>query len=80
MNAARAAQGEAPHRFPRETALGAMLHFMANASADSYAPTAFNLAMLPPVPGGRGKRSRKEALLERARAALAAFIQDTAAR
>jgi len=80
MNAARAAQGEAPHRFPRETALGAMLHFMANASADSYAPTAFNLAMLPPVPGVRGKRSRKEALLKRARAALAAFIQDTAAR
>ncbi len=74
-NAARLAQGVEPVEFPRETALGAMLHFMANASVDSYAPTAFNLAMLPPVEGVRAKRNRREAALERARAALAAFLQ-----
>lgn len=74
MNAAELARGAEAVEFPRETALGAMLYYMANAAADNYAPTAFNLAMLPPVEGIRAKRNRREAALERARTALAPFL------
>ena len=66
LNAALLARGKSPLVFPRETALGALLHFLAHADAETYAPTAFTLAMLPPVTGAHGRNSRSQAYAARA--------------
>ncbi len=77
-------RGLAPQALPRETMLGALLHYLANAEAERFAPVNAMLGLLPALPedafdpraarrlhGARGvKRAKAEALRERARAAL----------
>ena len=77
-------RGLAPLPLPRETRLGALLHYLAHAEADRFAPVNAMLGLLPGLPegaydvraakrqlGSRGaKRAKAEALRERALAAL----------
>jgi methylenetetrahydrofolate--tRNA-(uracil-5-)-methyltransferase len=84
----RAAAGSAPAPLPRETMLGALLHYLAHASAKDFCPTNAMLGLLPPIPEGildhralkraggiRGLKAAKGAVhRERALAALAVFL------
>ncbi len=82
INAARQAMGEAPTEAPRETAIGALAHYVSHAEAKHYQPTNITFGIMPPLleppRGGRsGRRGgptkkavRNEALAERALQAL----------
>jgi methylenetetrahydrofolate--tRNA-(uracil-5-)-methyltransferase len=73
FTAARAL-GRTPAPPPPETALGALLgHITGGALADSYQPMNINFGLFPPAPG-IGKKDRKQAMTDRARAALAAWL------
>ncbi len=86
----RAARGLAPKPFPRETVLGALLHYLAHASLKDFGPTNAMIGLLPPLPdglldhralkragGARGLKTAKgQAHRERALAALEAFLAD----
>jgi methylenetetrahydrofolate--tRNA-(uracil-5-)-methyltransferase len=74
VNAARVAAGDDALVFPMETALGGLLHYMASANPKGYAPTAFMLSMLPPMPGIKQEKLRREAILQRSQFALAEFL------
>lgn len=83
----RALQGKPPAAFPRETMLGALLHYLANASLKDFGPTNAMLGLLPALPegsldhralkrsgGARGlKQAKGQAHRDRALAALAAY-------
>jgi len=84
----REARGLGPCPLPRTTMLGALLHYLANASPKDFCPTNAMLGLLPPVPEGlldhralkragglRGLKAAKGAYhRERALAALEAHI------
>jgi len=77
-----------PSPFPRETVLGALLHYLAHAETKHFAPVNAMLGLLPPLPdgtvdartakragGARGlKQARGLAYRERALAALEAHL------
>jgi methylenetetrahydrofolate--tRNA-(uracil-5-)-methyltransferase len=61
---------------PPETALGALLnHITGGADADTYQPMNINFGLMPPLPGRSKKADRKQAYTDRARAALAGWLQ-----
>jgi methylenetetrahydrofolate--tRNA-(uracil-5-)-methyltransferase len=87
----RSAQGLEPAALPRETMLGALLHYLAHASVKDFCPTNAMIGLLPPIPDGvldhralkragglRGLKAAKgEVHRTRALAALAAFLLPT---
>lgn len=75
LNAARLARGMEPLAFPRETALGALCHYVAEANPETFQPMNIAFGLLPPLerPAGRGRRRRREALAQRSLAVLEAF-------
>ena len=75
-NAARVARGEAPVTAPRETALGALAHYVSHADASNYQPTNVTFGIMPP-PDQRQRdgKQRKQALSARALAALDAWLR-----
>jgi methylenetetrahydrofolate--tRNA-(uracil-5-)-methyltransferase len=79
INAARLARGERTLAPPPTTALGALCHYISNAEVTRYQPTniAFGLfpALDPPV---KDKKTRNQALVERALADLEDFARVTA--
>ena len=69
LNAAAVARGETPRVPPRETAIGALAHYVSHADPRHYQPTNITFGIMPPpgAPGGRrGKADRKAATSERA--------------
>ena len=48
----RSARGEPARPLPRETVLGALLHYLAHASSKDFCPTNAMLGLLPPLPDG----------------------------
>jgi len=86
----REARGLARRPLPRETVLGSLLHYLANASPKDFCPTNAMLGLLPPVPDGlldhralkragglRGLKAAKGAYhRERALAALEAHLTE----
>jgi methylenetetrahydrofolate--tRNA-(uracil-5-)-methyltransferase len=84
----RAGSGLEPAPLPRETMLGALLHYLAHASSKDFCPTNAMLGLLPPIADGlldhralkragglRALKAAKGAVhRERALAALAAFL------
>jgi methylenetetrahydrofolate--tRNA-(uracil-5-)-methyltransferase len=88
----RAARGLQPAPLPRETMLGALLHYLAHASSKDFCPTNAMLGLLPEIADGlldhralkraggvRGLKAAKGAVhRERALAALAAFLREQA--
>jgi methylenetetrahydrofolate--tRNA-(uracil-5-)-methyltransferase len=73
VNAARLVRGEAPLALPRETMLGALCHYVANASPEDFQPMKANFGILPPLEGQPklGRRGRAQAHADRSRLALA---------
>jgi methylenetetrahydrofolate--tRNA-(uracil-5-)-methyltransferase len=73
--AAAELRGESVPPPPVETALGALLnHITGGAHADTFQPMNVNFGLMPPI-GGRWKRAdRKKAYTDRARAALADWL------
>ena len=60
---------------PRETALGALLaHITGGADAETFQPMNVNFGLMPPPPERTRKADRKKAYTDRARTALAAWL------
>jgi len=75
LGAVSLASGQPPPVFPRETALGALQHYVSHADPDDYQPTNFAFGLLPPLENPpRGKRERKKAMSERAQSALQSYL------
>jgi methylenetetrahydrofolate--tRNA-(uracil-5-)-methyltransferase len=61
---------------PVETALGALLnHITGGADAETFQPMNVNFGLMPPPPGKAKKADRKKAYTDRARAALAGWLE-----
>jgi methylenetetrahydrofolate--tRNA-(uracil-5-)-methyltransferase len=72
--AARAALGLPPVEFPRESAFGAVVAHLQNAQTHDFQPANVTWAPFPPLEREiADKRLRREALAERALAAIDAF-------
>ena len=70
-NAAGLVLGQTPCTLPRETAIGALSYYVANAEAQNYQPTNITFGILPPLSKApRRRQERKMALSARALAAL----------
>lgn len=79
INAARQARGEPCVTAPRETALGALGHYVSHADAAHYQPTNITFGIMPPLAiPPRRKDQRKEALALRALQALDGWSGDLA--
>ncbi len=77
INAARLAAGEPPLVFPRETAVGALCHYITTAAPETFQPMNVAFGLLPPLAGRAGPRAaRKRRLAERALAAADGFIRE----
>ncbi|WP_195961170.1 FADH(2)-oxidizing methylenetetrahydrofolate--tRNA-(uracil(54)-C(5))-methyltransferase TrmFO [Enterococcus casseliflavus] len=71
INAAKLAKGEAPIIMPRETTIGSMAYYITHAEGKHFQPMNANFGLLPELPERiRDKKSRYEALANRALAAL----------
>ena len=84
-NAAALARGQAARTLPRETAMGALAFYVANANPQHYQPSNITFGIMPPLISGSGrhapkkkKMDRKLAYSERALAALESWIAETA--
>jgi methylenetetrahydrofolate--tRNA-(uracil-5-)-methyltransferase len=61
---------------PVETALGALLsHITGGADAETFQPMNVNFGLMPPIPGRAKKADRKKMYTDRARAALAQWLE-----
>jgi len=59
-----------------ETALGALLgHITGGADAETFQPMNINFGLMPPIPGRTKKADRKKMYTDRARAALAGWME-----
>jgi methylenetetrahydrofolate--tRNA-(uracil-5-)-methyltransferase len=67
-NAARLAHGEPMVAFPRETALGSLMHYITHADAEHFQPMNIAFGLMPELEGAkiRDKRLRKRTVSERA--------------
>jgi methylenetetrahydrofolate--tRNA-(uracil-5-)-methyltransferase len=75
------ARGEAPRVPPRETAIGALAHYVSHADPRHYQPTNITFGIMPPpdVGGGRGRKAdRKAATSERALRVLGEWMTPSA--
>ncbi|BEU87138.1 FADH(2)-oxidizing methylenetetrahydrofolate--tRNA-(uracil(54)-C(5))-methyltra nsferase TrmFO [Selenomonas sp. TAMA-11512] len=74
LNAARTAQGQEPVVFPRETAHGALAHYITEADGRHFQPMNVNFGILPELEDRiRDKKSKKEKLAQRALQSLDIF-------
>lgn len=78
INAARLAFGQAPIQFPRETALGSLLHYITHADPDHFQPMNIAFGIMPELEGAKikDKRLRKRAIAERALQTLENWAPD----
>ncbi len=71
LNAVQAVQGLPPNDWPRETAIGSLLHYLQNAEAKSFQPMNINLGLFPPLPVKvKDKKQRAAMFFKRAVEAL----------
>jgi methylenetetrahydrofolate--tRNA-(uracil-5-)-methyltransferase len=71
VNAARLASGETPIEMPRETMLGALMHYITHAEPAEFQPMKANLGLLPALEAPpRDKRARAAAHAARSMEAL----------
>jgi methylenetetrahydrofolate--tRNA-(uracil-5-)-methyltransferase len=85
LNAAAVARGEAPRVPPRETAIGALAHYVSHADPRHYQPTNITFGIMPPLSahqeaaGGRSRKAdRKAATSERALRVLGEWMTPSA--
>lgn len=75
INAARVAVGEEPLAPPKETIIGALLHYVANCPIADFQPMNSNFGLLPEITEKHSKNLRKELKIERARKAMGEFVR-----
>ena len=74
--AAAELRGETLSSPPAETALGALLgHITGGAEAETFQPMNVNFGLMPPLPGRWKRADRKKGYTDRARAALAEWLE-----
>jgi len=74
IGAAWRVRGAEPPLFPRETALGALGHYIARSDPEHYQPTNIAFGLLPPLEERvRGRSERRRRMSERALARLDEF-------
>lgn len=77
VNAARLVAGAPPLVAPRETAIGALAHYVSHAEAASYQPTNVTFGIIAPLTSRhRGGRDRKLATSTRALEVLARWVEE----
>ncbi|MHB2016522.1 MAG: methylenetetrahydrofolate--tRNA-(uracil(54)-C(5))-methyltransferase (FADH(2)-oxidizing) TrmFO [Candidatus Xenobia bacterium] len=75
VNAVRHRRGEAPVELPRETALGALMHYLTTSQASTFQPMNVNFGLLPPLEGRiRDREQRNQAFAERAATKLSEWL------
>ena len=75
LNAARVQQGAKPVVFPRQTMIGALMHYVSAFQGQDFQPMKPNFGILPALePSVRNKRKRYQALAERSLQVLDALI------
>ena len=80
INMARMMEGEPPAIPPRETMLGALLHYVTTADPSNFQPMNANFGLLPPLSERvRDKRRKRELFAQRSLEAMQAFTEHTAA-
>jgi methylenetetrahydrofolate--tRNA-(uracil-5-)-methyltransferase len=79
INAARLALGQEPVVFPRETAIGSLLHYITHADPDHFQPMNIAFGLMPALEGTRirDKRLRKRAIATRALQVLETWAPST---
>jgi methylenetetrahydrofolate--tRNA-(uracil-5-)-methyltransferase len=81
VSAAFRARAEDPIPFPAETALGALGRYIAESDPKHYQPTNIAFGLLPELPVRvKDKARRRQAVAQRALAALGAFAEELQAR
>lgn len=77
LNLARQLHGKEPVAFPKETMMGALTHYVAEASAKHFQPMNANWGIVPPLDGPviKDKKLRREKMAERALAVQEAFLR-----
>src|SRR6476661_4473337 len=76
--AAAELRGETLNPPPVETALGALLaHITGGAEAETFQPMNVNFGLMPPIEGRWKRADRKKAYTDRARTALAEWLEQT---
>ena len=63
-------------RFPQETAIGSLAHYVSDPNITDFQPMNVNFGLLPPPEGRVKKKERKEYLASRALATLEAFCKE----
>lgn len=78
INMARLSQQKAPMTLPRETMLGALCHYITNASLKDFQPMKANFGILPNLYLTRriGKREKGAAYAERAAKTLETYLEE----
>jgi len=67
LNAARLCKGEEPLRFPQETVIGSMAHYITTTDAKHFQPMNANFGLLPELPTRiRNKKEKNEQIAQRA--------------
>ncbi|HZG15069.1 MAG TPA: FADH(2)-oxidizing methylenetetrahydrofolate--tRNA-(uracil(54)-C(5))-methyltransferase TrmFO [Candidatus Bathyarchaeia archaeon] len=67
LNAARLCKGEVPLRFPQETVIGSMAHYITTTDAKHFQPMNANFGLLPELPTRiRNKKEKNEQIAQRA--------------
>lgn len=79
-NVLAAAHGEEPCIFPRETAIGSLVHYITEASPEDFQPTNINFGLFPAIEFQGGRQRRRERQIERARQAMGAWLERRLAR
>lgn len=76
MNAVRLARGEEPVVFPKETAHGALTHYISTSVQKHFQPMNANFGIMPPIEGKiKDKKRKKEMVSERAMTKLKEFVE-----
>lgn len=73
-SAAARFRGEEPVAFPRETAIGALCHYISHFDGKNFQPMNVNFGLIPPLEKRVPKKEKNQKLAERALAALEAFL------
>lgn len=76
LNAVNMVQNKKPLIFPENTAIGALHHYLRNASASNFQPMNINFGLFPPLPVKiRSKKERNQKISQGALETLRNFIQ-----
>ena len=74
VNAACFVRGQEMPSWPRETAIGSLLHYLQTTEAKHFQPMNINLGLFPEISGIRGKKERAQFHRDRAINALKEFL------